>query len=147
VKIICNPKEEKFQRFAKEQEACRKDVEWEFGMLHSRWSIVRHLARTWSHKTMWEVMAACVIMHNLIVAEEHDNILDKGWQFQGDLVEPATTLVEEFLHTHYHWWSSFGAKLNPPSTNTYCPFLYDICWLLVPIGLRLVGQKPCHGGV
>jgi hypothetical protein len=63
VKIICNPKEEKFQRFAKKQEACRKDMEWVFGVLHSRWAIVWHLARTWSI----EMMTACGIMHNMIV--------------------------------------------------------------------------------
>jgi hypothetical protein len=36
------PKEEKYSRFVEEQEACRKDVEQVFGVLQSRWAIVRH---------------------------------------------------------------------------------------------------------
>jgi hypothetical protein len=45
VKTHCNPTEEKYIRFAKEQEACRKDVERAFGVLQSRWAIVRHPAK------------------------------------------------------------------------------------------------------
>ena len=55
-----------------------------FGVLQSPWRIVRHPARTWSQKTMWEVMTACVIMHNMIVEEEHDeSVFDQGWECQG----------------------------------------------------------------
>jgi hypothetical protein len=36
---------------------------------------------------MWQVMTACVIMHNMIVKEEHDDsVYDQGWDFQGELV-------------------------------------------------------------
>ena len=73
VKTIGKPKDEKESRFAKVQEAARKDVERAFGVLQSRWAIVRHPARTWSKETMWEVMTACVIMHNMIVEEERDD--------------------------------------------------------------------------
>ncbi|XP_071680521.1 uncharacterized protein [Lolium perenne] len=105
VKTINNPKDEKESRFAKEQEAAMKDVEQPFGMLQSRWAIVRHPARTWSKETMWEVMIACVIMQNMIVEEERDdNVYDQGWEFQGDLVAPEpgppTDLVD-FLHVHH----------------------------------------------
>jgi hypothetical protein len=39
---------------------------------------------------MWNVMTACVIMHNMIVENERDdNIYDQGWDFQVELAEPA----------------------------------------------------------
>jgi hypothetical protein len=50
-------------------------VEHAFGVLQSWWAIILHLARTWSHYTMCEVMTACVIMHNMIVKDEHDDTL------------------------------------------------------------------------
>jgi hypothetical protein len=64
LKTIFIPQNEKESRFAKEQEACKKDVEPTFRVLQSRWAIVQHHARTWSHRTMWEVMIGCAIMHN-----------------------------------------------------------------------------------
>jgi hypothetical protein len=56
VKRIREPAEDKNRRFAKGQEACRKNVECAFGVLQSRWVIVRHPARTWSTEVIWEVM-------------------------------------------------------------------------------------------
>ncbi|KAK1684222.1 hypothetical protein QYE76_045070 [Lolium multiflorum] len=70
LKTVHNPNFEKMRRFAKMQEACRKDVERGFGVLQARWAIIRHPARTWSLKTMHEVMTCCVIMHNWIVENE-----------------------------------------------------------------------------
>jgi hypothetical protein len=48
VKTIPKPMEEKNRKFAKQQEACRMDVERAFGVLQSRWAIVRHPAMIWS---------------------------------------------------------------------------------------------------
>ncbi|KAK1652276.1 hypothetical protein QYE76_070081 [Lolium multiflorum] len=45
VKTIRNPTSEQEARFAKEQEAARKDVERAFGILQARWAIVGHPAR------------------------------------------------------------------------------------------------------
>jgi hypothetical protein len=82
VKTHRNPTEEKYGRFAKEQEDCRKDVERAFGVLQSRWAIVRHPAKAWSVQHMWEIMTACVIIHNMIIEEEHDDsVYDQGWDF------------------------------------------------------------------
>ena len=45
VKTIPNPVGEKRKRFAQEQESARKDVERAFGVLQSRWGIVRYPVR------------------------------------------------------------------------------------------------------
>jgi hypothetical protein len=38
---------------------------------------------------MYEVMIPCVIMHNTIFEQEHDDSLhDQGWKFQGEFDEP-----------------------------------------------------------
>jgi hypothetical protein len=48
VKTHRDPKEEKYSLFVKQQETCRKDVEQAFGVLQSRWAIIRHSAKQWS---------------------------------------------------------------------------------------------------
>jgi hypothetical protein len=80
MKTLCEPTEEKKKKFAKQQEACRKDMEQAFDVLQSRWVIIRHSARTWSHDTMWDVITACVTMHNIIIDDEYNEDLDEqGW--------------------------------------------------------------------
>jgi hypothetical protein len=101
VKIVRNPADEKCKRFAKEQEDARKDVEQTFGVLLSRWAIVWYLARTWSPERIWNIMTACVIMHNIIVEnEQDDNIYDQDWDFQGELAEPAAGVAswDQFMY-------------------------------------------------
>jgi hypothetical protein len=57
-------------------------VERAFGALQSRWGTVQHPARTLSKETLWEVMIACVVMHNMIVEEvRDDNVYGHGWEF------------------------------------------------------------------
>jgi hypothetical protein len=57
--------------------------------------------------TLWEVMIACVIMHNMIIEDEHDdNIYDQGWDYQGDLVEPegAAATFAQFIQFHHEMY-------------------------------------------
>jgi hypothetical protein len=50
-------------------------------------TLLGHGAQTWSTEVMWEVMIACVIMHNMIVEDErNESIHDQGWELQGELV-------------------------------------------------------------
>ncbi|KAK1633173.1 hypothetical protein QYE76_007488 [Lolium multiflorum] len=101
VKTVCNPNTEKTKRFAKMQEACRKDVERGFDVLQARWAIVRHPARTWSLRTMHEVMTRCVIMHNMIVENGRpDGRNEHQWDFQGELVAlvSGASSWQQYLH-------------------------------------------------
>jgi hypothetical protein len=52
---------------------------------------------------MWEVMTACVIMHNMVVEDEcDDGIHNQVWKFQGELVapHPGAATFEKFLRVH-----------------------------------------------
>ncbi|XP_072149543.1 uncharacterized protein [Setaria viridis] len=72
VKSIPDPQGNKKKYFATAQEACRKDVERAFGVLQSRFAIVRGPARFWDEDTIGQIMRACVIMHNMILEDERD---------------------------------------------------------------------------
>ncbi|KAK1679799.1 hypothetical protein QYE76_040647 [Lolium multiflorum] len=75
VKTIRNPTSEQEARFAKEQEAARKDVERAFGILQARWAIV----------------------------ERDDSLFDNDWEGQGELVTPqgAPASFQDILHAHH----------------------------------------------
>jgi hypothetical protein len=104
VKTISKPQGEKRKRFAQMQESVRKDVERAFGVLQSRWGIVRNHALSWDERKLWEVMTACVIMHNMIVEDERDeSIFDQGFDYQGENVEPlhqGPATFEQFAQFH-----------------------------------------------
>lgn len=70
VKIISKPQGNKRVYFAQAQEAARMDIERAFGVLQPRFAIVRMPARFWDQKTLWRIMTACVIMHNMITEDE-----------------------------------------------------------------------------
>ena len=79
------------------QESVRKDVERAFGVLQFRWRIVRNSALSWDERKLWEVMTACVIMHNMIIEDERDeSIFDQGFDYQGENVEPLHQELDTF---------------------------------------------------
>ncbi|XP_017250657.1 uncharacterized protein LOC108221279 [Daucus carota subsp. sativus] len=72
VKTIPRPQGEKRKLFSKYQESQRKDVERAFGVLQSRFAIVRGPARFWDKGDLARIMRACIILHNMIVEDERD---------------------------------------------------------------------------
>jgi hypothetical protein len=48
------------------QAACRKDVEQAFEVSQSRFAIVQGPPKFWDEKTFERIMAAAIIMHNMI---------------------------------------------------------------------------------
>ncbi|XP_020271864.1 uncharacterized protein LOC109847032 [Asparagus officinalis] len=72
VQTISNSDDKKKQYFAMMQEACRKDVERAFGVLQSRFAIIKGPARFWDKRILHDIMTACIIMHNMIVEDERD---------------------------------------------------------------------------
>ncbi|KAL9676081.1 hypothetical protein QQ045_004294 [Rhodiola kirilowii] len=72
VKTIPRPQGEKRKLFSKYQEGQRKDVERAFGVLQSRFAIIRGPARFWDKADLAKIMRACIILHNMIVEDERD---------------------------------------------------------------------------
>ncbi|XP_048632932.1 putative nuclease HARBI1 [Brassica napus] len=72
IQSIPLPQGRKAQKFAEMQESARKDVERAFGVLQSRFAIVRNPALQWDKERIGKIMIACVILHNMIVEDERD---------------------------------------------------------------------------
>ena len=58
VKTISHPLDMKASHFAKEQEKARKDIERCFGVLQSRWAIVRGPAYGWNREQIRDILTA-----------------------------------------------------------------------------------------
>ncbi|XP_013633068.1 PREDICTED: uncharacterized protein LOC106338697 [Brassica oleracea var. oleracea] len=54
------------------QESVRKDVERAFGVLQSRFAIVKNPMKLWDKEKIGRIMRTCVILHNMIVENERD---------------------------------------------------------------------------
>ncbi|XP_020249142.1 uncharacterized protein LOC109826522 [Asparagus officinalis] len=107
VKTISLPQGNKRKHFATLHESARKDVERAFGVLQSRFAIVRGPARSWDEKILKNIMQACIIMHNMIVEDERN---DREIDFMYDAAEEALTIsmshertidLCEFIQNHH----------------------------------------------
>lgn len=86
VKTISNPQGNQNTHFARRQEACRKDVEREFGVLQARFAIVRGPACFWHQKDLWRIMTTCVILHNMIIENEREQPPDYRYENEGNKI-------------------------------------------------------------
>uniref|UniRef100_A0A0D3B8I5 Myb-like domain-containing protein n=1 Tax=Brassica oleracea var. oleracea TaxID=109376 RepID=A0A0D3B8I5_BRAOL len=70
IQSIPLPQGPKAEKFAQKQESARKDVERAFGVLQSRFAIVKNPALQWDKEKIGKIMRTCVILHNMIVENE-----------------------------------------------------------------------------
>ncbi|XP_074556855.1 protein ANTAGONIST OF LIKE HETEROCHROMATIN PROTEIN 1-like [Curcuma longa] len=103
VKAFPCPEDPKRKLFKERQESARKDVERAFGVLQSRWAIVRGPARYWYRKKLKQIMLACIILHNMIVEDEGAHVTN-WYDDEGD--EPAQPIhgsnrgFQDYLQTN-----------------------------------------------
>ncbi|XP_019173883.1 PREDICTED: uncharacterized protein LOC109169455 [Ipomoea nil] len=105
VQTIHEPRGPKKKLFAMMQEACRKDVERAFGVLQSRFAIVKGPARFWDKCVLHDIMSSCIIMHNMIIEGERDEQADiQGWKEaptpEVDITRDENIIFQEFLARH-----------------------------------------------
>jgi hypothetical protein len=71
VKPVIQPKDRKQTQFYNTQVAARKDMERAFGILYVQFAIVRGSERFWDQECLWYITNACVIIHNIIIKDDH----------------------------------------------------------------------------
>ncbi|XP_019150945.1 PREDICTED: uncharacterized protein LOC109147744 [Ipomoea nil] len=105
VQTIHEPRGPKKKLFAMMQEACRKDVERAFGVLQSRFAIVKGPSHFWDKCVLHDIMSSCIIMHNMIIEDERDEQADiQGWKEaptpEVDIARDENIIFQEFLARH-----------------------------------------------
>ncbi|KAK9285702.1 hypothetical protein L1049_024901 [Liquidambar formosana] len=106
VKTILHPQENKHKNFATAQELIWKDVERAFGVLQSHFAIVYGPFRFWDPTTFKDIMIVCVIMHNMIIEDEHGVYMHNNnyevFEENVDLLHELTMDFVQFLQNHQH---------------------------------------------
>ncbi|XP_059654261.1 uncharacterized protein LOC132300976 [Cornus florida] len=75
MQTIPHPTTVKEKLFANKQEVVRKDIEWAFGVLQMRWAITHQPVLYWNTKDLNKIMRTCIILHNMIIEDEGEHIL------------------------------------------------------------------------
>nr|VDC84987.1 unnamed protein product [Brassica oleracea] len=147
----------KAELFAKHQESTRKDVERAFGVLQSRFAIVKNPGLLWDKEKLGKIMRTCVILHNMIVENERGGYsLSDTSQFEsGESSRSSKVKMRESLHLNNmlgmrnevrdsgkhdslktdlveNVWQKFGILLkrcleNSPGIHTYPDINWSSC--------------------
>jgi hypothetical protein len=76
-------------------------MERAFGVLEAQFAIVRYPALSWSHDQIWEVIHACVIMHNMTIEDGRKNHVRRHvgpYECQDPLAEVDRELPANFAN-------------------------------------------------
>ncbi|XP_026451226.1 protein ALP1-like [Papaver somniferum] len=97
IQTISNPNNEREHLYTKRQEAVRKDMEHAFGVMQSRWHIVKGPARMWKEKDLGKIMKTCIILHNMIIEDEQLRGIDPElWEPLPDDKVPSVNLEHDY---------------------------------------------------
>jgi len=93
------------QQFAKTQKANCKDVECRFEVLQDSFC-------TWDHETIDNILMACMVLHNMIIKNEHDDQVEGielvidiqfNWRLYFEMFRQGTKEIENAnLHFKLH---------------------------------------------
>ncbi|KAJ9556109.1 hypothetical protein OSB04_010723 [Centaurea solstitialis] len=100
VKSFPCPQDPKRKLFKQRQEGARKDVERAFGVLQSRWVIIKGPSRLWHREELSDIMRTCIILHNMIVEDEGDmmiNWIDEEVDNSTQIFQGSTHEFQEYL--------------------------------------------------
>ncbi|XP_076944613.1 protein ANTAGONIST OF LIKE HETEROCHROMATIN PROTEIN 1-like [Bidens hawaiensis] len=117
----------KMQYFKRRQESCRKDVERAFGVLQSRWAIIRGPGRSTSIPVLGDIMHACIILHSMIVEDEGHMITD--WSREEHEPEPPSYnggAPTEFAHYLQRFRSLRSKYTHIALRNNLMEHLWDL---------------------
>ncbi|KAL6516901.1 hypothetical protein OROHE_018189 [Orobanche hederae] len=96
VKSFQCPSDEKRKKFKQRQEAARKDIERAFGVLQSRWAIIKGPTRGWYKEDLNEIMLSCIILHNMIIEEEGEDVVNWNDPVEQPFVQPFEGPPQDF---------------------------------------------------
>ncbi|CAI8597002.1 unnamed protein product [Vicia faba] len=111
VKTISMPQGEKKKLFSQHQESARKDVERAFGVLQSRFVIIRGPARAWHMDTLKHTIYACIILHNMIVEDER-HTYGGNFDYSYDNVDNNHSTTETFSGPHLNLATRLQRRAN-----------------------------------
>ncbi|XP_024164279.1 uncharacterized protein LOC112171309 [Rosa chinensis] len=113
VKSIPKTTRPKDLKFSQAQEGYRMDVERCFGILQSRFSIVRGAARGWDREDLQYIMLTCIILHNMIIEDERPDDSDEDLESdeeEENNMKPRLTTV---------WEGPTGVDFDPVGRDGY----------------------------
>lgn len=91
--------------------AC-KDVECAFGVLQSRFSIIRKPSLAWDEAILSNIMVACIITHNMIVEDERDILIQRSSVMNGHEWKLANTITSVYEEEPFEYYNEHPFELN-----------------------------------
>ncbi|GJU65941.1 ALP1-like protein isoform X1 [Tanacetum coccineum] len=76
------------------QESSRKDVECAFSVLQGRWGIIQQPARQYHVNMIHRIMYSCILMHNMILEDQHMTISDLNEMYANPSRNMQRTWIE-----------------------------------------------------